>query len=49
MLYSANGANGLYYEQAAEPKQRATVTDLFRNENYLSYLRSFLGKYLIGG
>jgi pimeloyl-ACP methyl ester carboxylesterase len=48
MLYSAHGANGLYYEQAAEPKQRATVTDRFRNENYLPALRSFLGKYLSG-
>jgi uncharacterized protein len=48
MLYSAHGANGLYYEQAAEPKEKATVTDLFRDENYLSYLRSFLGKYLPG-
>ena len=48
MLYSAQGANGLYYEHAAEPKQRATVTDRFRDKNYLPYLRSFLGKYLFG-
>ena len=46
MLYPAQGGSGLYYDQAAEPKERATVTDLFRNENYLPYLRSFLGKYL---
>jgi uncharacterized protein len=48
MLYSAHGKNGLYYAQSAEPKQRATVTDLFKDENYLPCLRSFLGKYLIG-
>jgi hypothetical protein len=48
MLYSTHDASGLYYQQAAEPKERATVTDLFRNENYLPCLRSFLGKYLIG-
>jgi uncharacterized protein len=48
MLYSAHSASELYYQQAAEPKQRATVTDLFRDKNYLPYLRSFLGKYLIG-
>ena len=46
ILYPAHGASGLYYDQAAEPKQRATVTDLFKDENYLPYLRSFLGKYL---
>ncbi len=48
MLYPAHDASGLYYEQAAEPKERATVTDRFRDENYLPYLRSFLGKYLPG-
>jgi uncharacterized protein len=48
MLYSAQGLNGLYYNEAADPKQRATVTDRFKNENYLSSLRSFLGKYLNG-
>jgi len=48
ILYPAHGASGLYYDQAAEPKQRATVTDLFKDENYLPYLRSFLGKYLSG-
>jgi pimeloyl-ACP methyl ester carboxylesterase len=48
MLYSTHGANGLYYDQAADPKQRATVTDLFSDENYLPCLRSFLGKYRIG-
>jgi uncharacterized protein len=46
MLYST--ANGLYYDQAAEPKQRATLAALSRDENYLPCLRSFLGKYLPG-
>jgi pimeloyl-ACP methyl ester carboxylesterase len=48
MLYSAQGANGLYYDQAAGPKQRATLAALFKDENYLPCLRSFLGKYLPG-
>jgi pimeloyl-ACP methyl ester carboxylesterase len=48
MLYSAHGANGLYYDQAAQPKQRATLAALFRDEGYLPCLRSFLGKYLPG-
>jgi uncharacterized protein len=46
MLYSAQDKNGLYYDQAEDPKQRATVTDRFRDENYLPSLQSFLGKYL---
>ncbi len=46
MLYSA--ANGLYYDQAAEPKQRDTLAALYKDENYLPSLRSFLGKYLRG-
>src|ERR1700683_1372825 len=29
MLYSTHDANGLYYDQAAEPKQRATVAALY--------------------
>jgi hypothetical protein len=49
MLYPAHGENGLYYDQAADPKERATVTNLFRDQNYLPPLRSFLGKYLNGG
>ena len=49
MLYSTRGAGGLYYEEAAEPKQTTTVTDLFRDQKYLPCLRSFLGKYLPGG
>jgi len=48
MLYSSTGVNGLYYQQAAEPKQRATVTALFSDDDYLPCLRSFLGKYLPG-
>jgi pimeloyl-ACP methyl ester carboxylesterase len=48
MLYSTNGAIGLYYDQAAEPKQRATLAALYRDVHYLPSLRSFLGKYLPG-
>jgi uncharacterized protein len=48
MLYSTNGAIGLYYDQAAEPKQRATLAALYRDAHYLPSLRSFLGKYLPG-
>jgi hypothetical protein len=48
MIYSAPNANGLYYDQAAQPKQRATLPALFRDEGYLPCLRSFLGKYLHG-
>lgn len=48
MLYP-NEATARYYDQAAEPKQKVTVAALFRDENYLPCLRSFLGKYLPGG
>jgi pimeloyl-ACP methyl ester carboxylesterase len=48
MLYPAHSANGLYYDQAAQPKQSATLAGLFRDEGYLPCLRSFLGKYLPG-
>jgi hypothetical protein len=48
MIYSAPNANGLYYHQAAQPKQSATLPALFRDEAYLPRLRSFLGKYLHG-
>jgi pimeloyl-ACP methyl ester carboxylesterase len=48
MLYSTHSANGLYYDQAAQPKQSATLAGLFRDEGYLPCLRSFLGKYLPG-
>jgi hypothetical protein len=51
MLYPAAGATGRYYNQAAEPKQRATLggrpgSPLYGDQNYLAYLRSFLVKYL---
>ncbi len=39
-VYSANAANGRYYEQASEPKQQVTASD------YLPTVRSFLAKYL---
>jgi uncharacterized protein len=48
MLYPAHSANGLYYDQAAQPKQSVTLAGLFRDESYLPCLRSFLGKYLPG-
>lgn len=47
MLYPTD-AIARYYDQAAGPKQKATVAALFREENYLPCLRSFLGKYLPG-
>jgi uncharacterized protein len=47
MLYSTD-SNPRYYDQAAEPKQRATVAALYKDQNYLPCLRSFLGKYLPG-
>jgi uncharacterized protein len=43
LLYSAHGSQGLYYEEAAEPKEKATLRTA---EDYLNSLRSFLGKYL---
>ena len=46
MIYSAPNGNGLYHDQAAEPKQKANT--LFREESYLPCLRSFLSKYLPG-
>ena len=45
MLYSAHQAAGGYYAVAAEPKQQATVAN---DQDYLTSLRSFLGKYLPG-
>jgi uncharacterized protein len=48
MLYPAHNGKEAYYQQAAEPKERATVTDRLRDKNYLPALRSFLGKYLPG-
>jgi uncharacterized protein len=49
LLYSTKIATRDYYEQAADPKQRATLIDLYKDKNYVPCLRSFLGKYLPGG
>jgi pimeloyl-ACP methyl ester carboxylesterase len=46
LLYSTHDAAGRYYDLAADPKQRVTVTT---GQDYLNSLRSFLGKYLPGG
>jgi uncharacterized protein len=48
LLYSSDAAAGRYYDQAADPKQRQTLAGLYRDNNYLPSLRSFLGKYLPG-
>lgn len=45
LLYSAHGSEGRYYDQAAEPKERATLRTA---ADYVQSLRSFLGKYLRG-
>lgn len=42
-LYSARGGEGLYYDQAAEPREKATVRTA---ADYVNSLRSFLAKYL---
>jgi hypothetical protein len=42
-LYPALDSSGRYYDQSAEPKQRAKL-----DANYVSNLRSFLSKYLPG-
>ena len=42
-LYPALDSSGRYYDQSAEPKQRAKL-----DTNYVSNLRSFLSKYLPG-
>jgi pimeloyl-ACP methyl ester carboxylesterase len=54
LVYPAAGAATLYYEQAAEPKQKAilgggTGSPLYGNQSYLASLRSFLAKYLPAG
>jgi uncharacterized protein len=46
LLYSAHGSEGLYYDQAAVPKERATLRTA---EDYVNSLRSFLGKFLTRG
>jgi hypothetical protein len=43
LLYAAHGSEGLYYDQAAEPKAKATLRSA---ADYVNSLRSFLGKYL---
>jgi uncharacterized protein len=45
LLYSAHGSEGSYYDQAAEPKEKATLRTA---ADYVNSLRSFLGKYLTG-
>jgi uncharacterized protein len=46
LLYSAHGSEGLYYDQAAEPKEKATLRTA---SDYVDSLRSFFGKYLTHG
>jgi uncharacterized protein len=46
LLYSAHGSVGLYYDQAAEPREKATLRTA---ADYVNSLQSFLGKYLPGG
>jgi pimeloyl-ACP methyl ester carboxylesterase len=43
LLYSAHGSEGLYYDQAAEPKEKATLRTA---ADYVNSLRSFVSKYL---
>ncbi len=43
LLYSARGSETLYYDQAADPKEKATLRTA---ADYVNSLRSFLGKYL---
>jgi pimeloyl-ACP methyl ester carboxylesterase len=43
LLYSTHGSEGLYYDQAAEPKEKATLRTA---ADYVNSLRSFLSKYL---
>jgi uncharacterized protein len=42
-LFSARASEGRYYDQAAEPKEKATLRTA---EDYVNSVRSFLGKYL---
>ena len=54
LLYPTAGATGRYYDQAGEPKQKAILgtragSPLYEDQNYLTCLRSFLGKSLPGG
>ena len=43
LLYSARGGQGLFYDQAADPKEQATLRTA---ADYVNSLRSFLSKYL---
>jgi hypothetical protein len=43
LLYSARGSGGLYFDQAAEPKEKARLRTA---ADYVNSLRSFLSKYL---
>jgi uncharacterized protein len=43
LLYSARHSEGLYYDQAADPKEKATLRTA---ADYVNSLRSFLSKYL---
>jgi uncharacterized protein len=47
LLYPVTAA-GRYFDQAAEPKQKAILSGgpIYDDPNYLTCLRSFLGKYL---
>ncbi len=53
LLYPAHDASERYYDQAADPKEKATLATgagdaLYKDPQYLVCLRSFLGKYLLG-
>jgi uncharacterized protein len=43
LLYSAHDSEGIYFEQAAEPREQATLRTA---ADYVNSLRSFLGKYV---
>jgi uncharacterized protein len=43
LLYSAHDGSGIYFEQAAKPKEKATLRTA---ADYVNRLRSFIGKYL---
>jgi uncharacterized protein len=45
MLYSAHGGADLYYDQASEPKEKATLRTA---TDYVNTVHSFLSKYLVG-
>jgi pimeloyl-ACP methyl ester carboxylesterase len=54
LLYSTHDASGRYYGQAADPKQRASLSTslgeaLYNDKDYLPSVRSFLDRYLPRG